>query len=211
VPTEVDAVLRSDPRFSEPVLVEALAEHRTASDTFPGEPRNADLAILGRDQFGSFVVCIEAKADEAFGDRVDATMRAAVKRIAREEPSNAITRAQQLREALLPPWREGRARFGDLRYQLLTGTAGTLAFAREQGASRAVFLVYELVSPSHTTEARLVQNSQDFDAFLSRISDGTFTQLEQGRMFGPVRVPGNGLIPGNVDLFFGKARRPVPF
>ncbi|HUU28495.1 MAG TPA: hypothetical protein VM123_11845 [archaeon] len=207
IPPELEVLLRSGNTFPQFRLREVFPEHRTAFDNLPGEPRNSDLAIVAADDLGPFVVCVEAKADEPFGELVQVTLRSAVKRIALEEPSNAVMRAQKLAAALLPPWREGFARFGDLRYQLLTGVAGTLAFAGEQMAGRAVFVVHELINPALTNEKKLLENQRNFEAFINRMTCGTVEHVEAGVLIGPIRVRGNDLIPSNVDLYLGKIRR----
>jgi hypothetical protein len=60
------------------------------------------------------------------------------RRIAADEHTGAIARIQALSTALLQPWREGLPHLGELRYQLLTGIAGTIGWAGAIGASRAV-------------------------------------------------------------------------
>jgi hypothetical protein len=108
-----------------------------------------------------------------------------------------------LSTALLPPWRSGLAHLGDLRYQLLTGIAGTLAWAREIGATRAGFAVHAFVT-DHSRDDKHAQNASDLNRFLERLSDGVIPTLSAGVLAGPLRVPGDKRIP-SLPLYVGKA------
>ena len=182
-------------------------EHVVRFDSYGGEPANLDLALRGTDSQGTFVVGIEAKADEPFGDRVDAVLRAAAQRISRDEASNAVGRIQKLASALLPAFMDGLPHLGELRYQLLTSSAATLALAKADGAKRAVFLVYELIDLDRTKEVNRRRNREDLDRFVRRLSGGEVQRLKRGELAGPWRVPGSAFVPGDVDLYVGKVRR----
>jgi hypothetical protein len=205
VPDEVDQLLRSHPDLVDVVVERALPEHQIRFDDLRGEPRNADLAIEARNRDGLVAITIEGKADETFDRRVSAVLQSAAERIAADERTGAIVRAESLSAALLPPWRTGLPHLGDLRYQLLTGVAGTLAWARQIGASRALFAVHEFVTDRSRDDKHL-QNASDLNLFLERLSDGTIRNLSTGVLIGPVRVPGNGQIP-SLPLYIGKAVR----
>jgi hypothetical protein len=111
----------------EVVVERAFPEHQIRFDDLRGEPRNADLAIEARDRAGIVGITIEGKADETFDRSVTAVLQAGIQRIAADERTGAIVRVEALANALLPPWRAGVSHLGDLRYQLLTAIAGTLA------------------------------------------------------------------------------------
>jgi hypothetical protein len=119
--------LRSHPDLKGIVIERALPEHQIRFDDLPGEPRNADLAIEARDGEGLVAITVEGKADESFDRPVSAVLQSAVKRIAADVKTGAVHRVGSLSEALLPRWRSGLPHVGDIRYQLLTGIAGTLA------------------------------------------------------------------------------------
>jgi hypothetical protein len=205
VPDEVDRLLRSHPDLVDVVVERALPEHQIRFDGLRGEPRNADLAIEARDRSGVVAITIEGKADESFDRRVSAVLQSAIERIASDERTGAIVRAELLAATLLPPWRTGLAHLGDLRYQLLTGIAGTLAWARAIDATRAVFAVHEFVT-DHSRDEKHAQNASDLNVFLERLSDGGIRNLPAGVLVGPIRVPGNERIP-SLPLYIGKAVR----
>lgn len=202
VPIELADLLKTGP-FENLQIREVRAEARIVFDAFPGEPRNADLAIAAADSVGPVAITVEAKADESFGDRVEKVLVDAARRISREENSNAVARVQGLSRGLLPGWQKGLPQLGQLRYQLLTGIAGTLALAREIAAIRAVFIVHELVDPRETKESARRKNREDFDQFLCRLTGKPHTKLGRGALLGPLRLPG----APDVELFIGKIRR----
>ena len=205
VPDEVDQLLRSHPDLVDVIVERAFPEQQIRFDDLRGEPRNADLAIEARDRNGVVAITIEGKADESFDRRVSAVLQSAVERIATDERTAAIVRAESLSAALLPAWRTGLAHLGGLRYQLLTGIAGTLAWAQEIGATRAVFAVHEFVT-DHSRDGKHAQNASDLNLFVERLSDGVICTLSPGILVGPVRVSGNERIP-SLPLYIGKAVR----
>ena len=205
VPAEIEQLLRSHPDLETLIIERALPEHQIRFDDQPGEPRNADLAIEARDGKGLVAITIEGKADESFDRPVTAVLQSAVKRIAADEKTGAVRRVEYLSEALLPQWRSGLPHLGDLRYQLLTGIAGTLAWARELRATRAVFAIQEFVT-DQTRDDKHAQNASDLNEFLERLTDGAIRNLAEGTLVGPLRVPGNARMP-SVPLYVGKAVR----
>lgn len=182
---------------------EGTPEARIPIDDLAGEPANVDLAVLLPSDAGVTALAVEAKADEPFGRTVGAVLRAGAERIAADEATNSVTRVQGLATLLLPPWREGLPHLGELRYQLLTGTAAAVGLAREHGACRAVFAVCELINKSHTTAPRRKRNRFDLDAFVKRLSGGAVEEVPRGVLVGPFRVNGGEV----VELWVGKVRR----
>ena len=139
LPAEVAAVLASHAAFGSVDKWEGEPEAKLLFDDFPGEPRNADLVVYARDQFGEFVLAVEAKADESFGETVAEALAAAVDRKLENPRSNGVARVEQLAAALLGPRLKGESALGKLRYQLLTATAGALRAGERHGADRVVY------------------------------------------------------------------------
>lgn len=190
----------------------AFPEHRISFDSFGGEPRNADLALTGSAAMGRVAITIEAKADEPFGETVSATLAAAIERRIENPRSNGVRRVESLAQALFRPKEKGQPRVGDLRYQLLTAVAGTLAFADAQAASIAVLVVHEFVTDS-TDATNHLQNGGDYNEFLVRLSERRLPEVAGLYLDGPFTVPGGELFPGGRSLFIGKIttdRRPQP-
>ena len=128
LPREIESVLRSHPAFGPVIRWDAEPEVQLRFDAFAGEPRNSDLVVHATDAHGPYLIAVEAKADEPFGDTVADTLVAAERRYLQNSNSNGVTRVGQLRQALF-----GSTEGGDglpvveaLRYQLLTACAGAL-------------------------------------------------------------------------------------
>jgi hypothetical protein len=181
---------------------EVHPEHRIPFDTRGGEPRNADLAFLGRTAAGTIAVTVEAKADEPFGDTVEGTLAAAVERWKQNERSQGIGRVMDLLQALLPPASDGLPQAKVLRYQLLTAAAGSLAYAAAQGAAAAVMVVHEFETGKTRAELH-ARNGADYNAFLLRLGCLPGATLAPG-LCGPVMVPGLPLFLKAIPLYLGK-------
>jgi len=206
VPIEVTELMKRHPDIVECKIQTATPEYQIRFDTFRGEPRNADLVAIAEDRFGLIGISIEAKADEPFDLLVRDVLKNAVEKIARDKKTNSVARVQNLAAALLPPAIGSSARLGDLRYQLLTGVAGALAYAREIGAKRAIFIVHEFIT-DRTDDDKHCANNADLNAFISRISRSEISQVQQGKLYGPFTVPGAPLFEEVPLLYIGKICR----
>lgn len=209
LPSEVAAALASHPSFGEVLNWDAEPEARLRFDEFAGEPRNADLLVLTTDALGPYVVAVEAKADEVYGESVEKTLAAAHRRRRATERSNGVTRVESLLR-LLPTVAPGveLPKVGSLRYQLLTACAGAVAEARRRRCARAVMLVHEFVTPATKPENH-ARNAADLAAFISRLSGAPLDSVVDGQLYGPFELP----LAEEVSLFVGKVahnlRQPV--
>jgi hypothetical protein len=199
MPSEVRALLDSRDVTSGVAVERIFPEYRIAFDSRGGEPRNADLAFVGHTTAFKIAVTIEAKADEPFGATLGKTMAAALERKLENPRSQGIERVVDLARALMHPRSDGEPQIGRLRYQLFAATAGTLAYALEQGAMAAVLIVHEFVTDK-TRDGRLAQNSADYREFLRRLCRESFD--EPLGLLGPIAVPGTPLFPASLPLLF---------
>jgi len=197
VPPELRSLLRSHKGLGKVDLEVAFPEHKIALDRFPGETRNADLAAIGVSETGRVAVTIEAKADESFGRTIGEVLNAA------PVASNLPKRIASLAKAVLG---HADSSIKDYRYQLLHGIAGSLIFAKEQGAAAAVFAVFEFLSPS-CRDSNVKRNDQDFRMFLQALSPNAPVSPTDGELSGPFLVQGGGLVPARFPLYVGKAVR----
>lgn len=205
-PPEVAAVLATNPAFGAVRHWDGEPEVKLPFDDLPGEPRNSDLVIYAKDQYGTFLIAVEAKADEPFSDTVADTLAAALERLVENPRSNGILRVGQLARSLFGGRPPKAPQLGKLRYQLLTATAGALRAAQTRSANRVILLVHEFITKL-TADNNHVRNADDLSRFVSRLSDGTVLTVEQGRLYGPFQVPGPPLLPPGGQLFIGKASR----
>jgi len=206
LPVEVNKTLATNSAFGRVLSWEAEPEAKLKFDSFPGEPRNSDLAVYTEDAFGKFLIAVEAKADEPFGETVADALAASVERCAKNGRSNGVVRIQQLVDAVLGPRQNGEPPIKDLRYQLLTACAGALCKAECNGLDRAVLFIHEFVT-SKTSDEKHEANATDLNNFLKRITHGKINSVVSGHLYGPFSVPGAPLLSSQVKLFVGKATR----
>jgi hypothetical protein len=187
---------------------QAEPEARLRLDEFAGEPRNSDLVVKARDQHGSYLIAVEAKADESFGDTLIGTVASAIERYVENNRSMGVTRALQLASTLFGPKRQGDQKLRGMRYQLLTACAGALCEAERLGFSRAVMLVHEFIT-DRTVDEKHWKNAADLNNFVKRLSHGEVGELCSGEMCGPFVVPGKPLVSRPISLYLGKVTRNI--
>lgn len=210
VPPELEALFRESVEFPELRIIAACPEVEVVSPGLPGGPLHAHLTLLGEDSSGPVAIVVEGKGDEPFGDRAGSLLRHAVRTGGAGGAAEVAERIHWMDAALLPPWQEGLAPLEELRLRLLEGVAAALAHATAVEASRAVFLVHEVVELAKTSEARRRNNREDLDRFVRRLTGGSVERLQRGVPAGPVRVPARGGGRAEwtgIQLFLGKVRR----
>jgi hypothetical protein len=208
VPAELIALLVSHPDTSGAVVRSMTPEQRVRFDRLRGEPRNADVVALADHPAGTIAISIAAKADEPFALPVEQVLGHLVRTIAGDERTNGVTRIQRLARSLLPPPVPGTSNLGMLRFQLLTALAGTVAFAIEHQATRAVLIIHEFVS-GKTDHAKHRGNTHDLDAFVARLTSGRTRSVQPGKLVGPITIPGRPLFPRPPAVYVGKAVRTI--
>ena len=181
----------------------AVPEHRIRFDDHGGEPRNADLALVGHAAGLRVAVTVEAKADEPFGASVAQTMAAALERLLQNPQSRGVRRVEDLVRALLTHHATGLPPVGELRYQLLTAAAGTLAYAIAEGADTAVLVVHEFLTDK-TKDHLHDRNAEDYRAFLRRLGGEDQLDAKQCSLAGPFLVPGAPVFQNAPPLLVGK-------
>lgn len=200
-PSEVQAALAGHPRFGPVLSWKCEPEAKLPFDSFRGEPRNSDLAVCAVDLFGAYVLAVEAKADEPYGETVADVFVAALERGIENPRSNGIGRIQGLASFLFRP-RADSPKVGGLRYQLLTACAGAAAEATRRQASRAVMLVHEFITPL-TQDINHERNEEDLLRFLHRLGGESIEGFKDGQLRGPFSLPG----ASGVELYVGKVKR----
>jgi hypothetical protein len=207
-PKEIADLLRTNADFRSIVIEDVEPEARVVFDSRRGEPRNADLVFSGHDDIGPVVGSVEAKADEPFGARLSDVLNIVLERAVADPRSGGIERIVDLVRGLVPSRAPDTAPISELRYQLLTGIAGTLAVAAERQAKRAIFIVHVLET-NRTSSRLLAANAEDANQFVRRLSSGSIEQLEEGILHGPIHVRGEALSARPAALYVGKATRRI--
>lgn len=178
-------------------LTRGIAECRVALDGFAGNTRTSDLNLYGKRDHAKLVVCVEAKADEYFGQ----TIASALAKAATKTRSRVAQRIQILSQEVfghLPDSELGR-----LRYQLLFATAATAIATAGFGADLGVLAVLEFRSP-HVSMLKLQRNASDLDAFVAAVPGWAGRTLVGGELLPPVSLPGGGRIRVGTRITIGK-------
>lgn len=208
MPSEINSALANSDYFGNILKWEAEPEARLKFDDFKGEPRNSDLSVKVIDEMGPYLLTVEAKADESFGQTIAKTYAQATARLLDNPRSNGINRILQLSYIILGMNNENEIQKTSIRYQLLTACAGTLAEAEKHGYGRAVMLIQEFIT-NKTNDINHKKNTKDLLDFVSLISCGKVQSMDSGAIYGPFRTPGQTTRKSQVDLFFCKTVRNI--
>lgn len=175
-------------------------EYVSHFDVYKGEARNHDLLIIAKNEtLKPVVISIESKADESFGDTVSKRLNAAQKKKLENPRSKACERIEELRWALFGELNDNQL---ELRYQLLTAVAGTIAEAKNRDAKTAFFLVQAFVEKENHKHQ---QNKKDLDHFINKLSKGVYSNLENNQLLGPFTVAkATEKLPDDIELYIGK-------
>ena len=123
-----------------------------------GNGRNHDLLMIGED----FVVGIEAKVSESFGEEISTELIEA----SDNKKNRIYTLANELFGCKINEVKDGL----ELRYQLLTGVYGTLREAKKNKKSKALFLVIVFTDGiTREDENAVNRNNDDFKNFCQQI------------------------------------------
>ena len=166
--------------LNQPVDFEqATPEFRAKFDCYRGSPSNLDLGIAGRVGSGcSLFVGLEAKVDEGFGDKtVCQRHQSAVEERIKNPRSNAAARIERLLSHYFSEESSPCvSAFSDIGYQLLTGTAGTVATKKDV----VVFYVMAFETHSYDKEKGW-DNRIDYENFI-QATKGNLRMKDGGRI-----------------------------
>jgi hypothetical protein len=202
VPAEIYAALAE--RFEGFEVTVAKPEHVTRFDAFPGGARNHDLLLLLRRGTEQVVVGVEGKA----GEPLDATVIDKYERAMKDRDGGKLTNRPErilgLVEGLFGKRLGERVGLGDVRYQLLTASAGTLVEAKAHGASSAVVLVHEFGRP--TRDSGISEAQVAIAGFISAFDVEAPGAAAADALYGPLPVRGTDRIPADMALYVGYVR-----
>ena len=165
--------------LSQPVTLDtAIPEYGAKFDSHGGSPSKLDLGIFGRiEGESSLFLGLEAKVDERFGsDTVCKRYQRAVNYLEENPRSKAAARVRDLLSDYFGETEEPcDSAFSDIRYQLLTSTAGTVAV----GADISVFYVLVFETDLYNPE-RAAENLGDYERFIEAAGGRVIPQGEGG-------------------------------
>ena len=189
-PRELMSLLFSHPHLQGLKLIRGIPEYVTKLPQ-RGEGRNHDLWLLGRTKIASVTICVEAKADEPFGNHIVAEYRKAA---LRRRERGISTRAPERIDALLNMVKKTTSNWDGIRYQLLTAITGTILQARLDKSDLAVFVVHEFRTDKTTAE-NLERNDEDYERFLATLGIPSSASAD-GYLGGPVTIDGMECLVG---------------
>jgi hypothetical protein len=209
IPSEVGLALAGHKDFTAVEAWRAEPEVRLPFDSFGGEPRNSDLVIHARDSNDEFLIAVEGKCHEPFGQTVADALAEAVERKLGNVRSNGVARIEQLAANVLGPRQGHEPALKKLRYQLLTACAGALCEAERLSVQRVILLIHEFFT-DETDERLHARNSNDLNLFARRLSHESVGAIAKSRLYGPFHVPWKSRPTlGSVRLYLGKAVRDI--
>lgn len=208
-PTAVFGALEQNASTTPFACEAATVEAQTRFDEIPRGPRNHDLLLTGRIGDTRTVVSIESKVDETFGPTVREQLARADQTLDAGGNSDVRARVEGLFAALCPHRTLDEDRALDLRYQLFSGVAGTIAAAVDDRASRAVFVVHELVTAKYD-EKVAAENGRDLFDFGTTVFDLEFPS-QPPWCVGPLPFSGSNRLDRAIELFIAKARTDLRF
>jgi hypothetical protein len=161
-PLDLLGALATHPDLTRVSLTDVTVEAKARFDEYRGNVRNHDLRVRGETVGGeSVVICVEAKAGETLGDIVSEQEKAATKAGAGNPRSQASERLADLITTYCKFPRED-PRVSELRYQLLTAWAGTIADSK--GADHAVLALHEFLTDDRPDD-RFEENGRELEVF----------------------------------------------
>lgn len=207
LPAALARLFRGAGRFANLVIDEGVPELLTDLPPHGAKgPRNHDMWLRGQSAGGLVGIGLEAKADESFDEVIGEKYRTAL----RKRGAKSSTRTPERFAAVtsLALGREvGAAELTEcpLRYQLITGVAGTLLQSAREKRDIAAFVVYELAS-AITEERKRALNGRDYDAFARALPAAPTTA---SGLIGPIRYTANHVLPRDVEFWLGKVTQRV--
>ena len=151
-------------------LHKVYPEKQTKFDKFKGGKRHHDLACLAKKENSNekIALCYEAKATETLDKEVQVHIANALQK---NPNSNMKNRVNSLTKRF---WGKNYDEnlYGDLRYQLFSGLAGTICFAEKNSCSACVFVIYQ-IETDKTKEEDMNSTRNDVVKFIQKFNGHT--------------------------------------
>ena len=196
MPEEIKRLLKSHSYTSAFRPEYVIVEKVTRLDKYPGGHRNHDILAVGSSGNRKVVISIEAKADEPFDREIN-------QKGSTNPRTNIYDRIDILTRSVFGQTIKENEELGYLRYQLLTGVAGTLIEAKKHKADFAVFVVHEFLSGG-LNRLKLDINKNDLNRFVGKLLNKEDFQLPSDQLIETKSIFGGKHVPGNIPLLIGK-------
>ena len=186
VPLDVRQLLEAE--FGSIHVLEGQPEKATSLPPLHSRgPRMHDLWLKGRlDEDRQVTICVEAKADESFGETVAEYQRAAVAALKKSPNSKMKARLGLLQTMIWGQSLPGV--ISSLRYQLLSALTGTAIQTLTDQSAMGILLIH-VFDTSATTAANRHRNTVELATFLSTLTiTPSQTTTRKGHVLGRVKV-----------------------
>lgn len=202
-PEEIKSVLDTTDQFKNVSKWNAFPEYESKFDAH-GEGANLDVLIVGENERSKILMGVEAKADEKFSTTIQERYQKAQLKLDKSPNSKAVLRIEQLVQTILgKEWAEIKTE-SNLRYQLFTGLAGTIAAANSKKCGKAIFLIHEFITDK-TTDVNHRRNQNDLDEFVKALTKNKTKELKSGSIAGPVSISGQPNFDVVPEVYLAKA------
>ena len=162
--------------LGEEVAINAITPEREVRFDSFGKGRMHDLGVAATAAGHSLFVGVEAKVDESFGGDLAASYADAQRRLAQKPRSKGVARIEQLLGRFALPLDLASA--GDIRYQLIHGTAGTIAAQQTDKRPYDGYVFYVLVFQTGLYDAATgAGNYADYQNFIKRVGGQELSPL----------------------------------
>lgn len=214
VPEALRALLESHPATRDLRIKRAYPEHDPKLGDGARGPRRHDVLLEGLASGRAIVVAVESKTDEPLDLELGDSVAAATRQLEAGVPTRRIARLQRFTRALFGRpllVRQGGAVALDpelrlIDYQLVSATVGALREAHDADATHAVVCVHAFYAPD-TDPAVRAAHAAGVERFVSALAPGT--SITDGRLSGPMTVPGGAGVPA-IPLLVGACVTDVP-
>ena len=136
-------------------IEQAIAEAQVSFDKYEGGVRNHDVLAYGPCDGGHAVIGVEGKVNESLDSRLEGKYTAAAQRKREDKNTNLDRRVDDLLAAIIGKRYRDDPKLANLRYQVFSAIAGTVAAAKPTTTAAAV--VVHLIDTEHAKPKKFEQ------------------------------------------------------
>jgi hypothetical protein len=167
----------------------SIPEFETSIDNY-GEPRHHDLVLFSENDIEKIGICFEAKVNEDFDEIISKKWIKGTK-----NGSKYHERINNMSQIIFGKIYDDEL-MGFVKYQLMTGTMGTIKFAEENKLSKCVFCIYQM---EKSNDEIIKEHEKDLKIFFELL--GLNTEIQNNSLFGPLKLT------NNIELYISYLKR----
>jgi hypothetical protein len=177
-------------------------EYITSFDPYTGGKRNHDLLIVAENKKKELIIIsIESKVDEEFDKTISQKIEEGNEILTKNTNSKLLNRIEELRKTLFSEVNDNQL---ELRYQLLTAVAGTIAEAKKQNAKKC-FLLIQTFKSDEINVTKYNKNQEDLNKFIKKFSKEKYSKILDKELIGPFNIyEDTKYLSKDIELWIGK-------